>query len=46
MKQKIMKLYRAAKRLTTILSVILLLGQIPVAYLHLIDQVQAVQQVR
>jgi len=38
------KLCRAAKRLTVILTVILLLGQIPVAYLQLVDEVKAMQQ--
>lgn len=46
MKQRIIKLYNAAKRLVPaakriapVLTIILLLGQIPVAYLNLIHQV-------
>lgn len=40
MKQRIIKLYRAAKRIVPVLTIILLLGQIPVAYLDLVHQVK------
>lgn len=44
MKAKLHKLYLTAKRIIPVLTVVLLLGQIPVAYWHLIDQIQGVQQ--
>jgi uncharacterized membrane protein YfbV (UPF0208 family) len=40
MKQRIIKLYRAAKRIVPVLTIILLLGQIPSAYIDLAHQVK------
>jgi hypothetical protein len=39
MKETMKKLYRAAKRLVPVLTIVLLLGQIPVAYIELVHQV-------
>lgn len=38
MKEKFKKLYRAAKRIAPILTVVLLLGQIPVVYSDLLQE--------
>lgn len=38
MKEKFKKLYRAAKRIVPILTIVLLVGQIPVVYSNLLEE--------
>ena len=38
MKEKFKKLYRAAKRIVPVLTIVLLVGQIPVVYSNLLEE--------
>lgn len=46
MKEKFKKLYRAAKRIAPVLTVVLLIAQIPGAYIDLVHQVKEVRSMK